>query len=186
MPTQRRTRGRLPQSRRRKRSAPVARKGWQYHKSSISRTGRQYRANSRAIRRYVRRPRRRSAIFGLLTLGVAATAFTLTAVGSLSQIAAFELGLAAEGMALGTAWLIGENKDGATGASRAKAKAKAIKTHAALCGAPTDDGTPCKRRGNCPHHKGGGSAGSGTGARKRLGSPKSKPRRQTATTATKP
>jgi hypothetical protein len=186
-PRRRRSRP-APRTQRRRRQAPVARRprrGWQQHKPQPRGTH-GLRNQSRNIGRYVRRrARRRSWIFGVLTLGVAATAFTLVTIGSLSQLAAWEFGLAAEGMAFGTAWLLGEGKDGSP--SPAKKAAKAVKSRAAVCGAPTADKSSCKNRGNCPHHKAGGkatnTAGSSTTAAKsktKKPAPRSRPRKQPA------
>lgn len=148
---------------RRIRRAPPASssRGWQQRKARITHTNRRLQTGSRSVRHYVkRRARTRPGIFGILTLGIAATAFTLIAIGSISQLAAWELGLAAEGVAFGTAWLLGDRANG----QPSPAKQVIAKARASLCGAPTLDGTPCKKRGRCPHHQGGAGGGNkGTG-----------------------
>jgi hypothetical protein len=160
--TRARTRAKPP-SQRRTRRAPVPRRGWQHHKVPRPAKRRGLTAATKQIRRTTTRMRsshrrinkRKGAIWSIVALGVAATAFSFAVTGVVSDIAAAEFGLATQGVFIIGDWVRRDVQKPA-GQSKIKNTAAAMKAHAALCGAPTVDGTPCKNRGRCPHH--GGSA----------------------------
>jgi hypothetical protein len=174
---------RQPASQRRPRRAPTPARGWQQHKTKARHVGRKFRQQSKSIGATSRRmAKRKGAVYGLAALAVASVAFTLAVTGALSEVAAFELGLASEGATFAAGWIIGDLRKPAD-QSKLKRTAAAAKARATLCGAPTVDGTPCRNRGKCPHHRGGGSTASKTKAAPTTASKaKTRPPRQTQTT----
>jgi hypothetical protein len=131
---------------------------------------------------YRRKPRR-GTIAAVLGVAIAATALTLATVEFVSWTAATELGLAAEGVSMLTAYCFGEPSD------RAKLKkAQNVsqppkqprqrqqpkppqKSAGHRCGAPTQDGSPCNRpvknaSDNCWEHPGGQGTGTSAGNKK--------------------
>lgn len=125
-------------------------------KPPTPRTARQnFNRNRKAIGRRARRlAGRRGKAFGVISLAIAATAFTVALTGAVSEVAAWEFGLATEGLGLCTAWIVGDLRKPAD-QSHIKRTAAAAKARATMCGEATNDGTPCERLGRCPHHKGG-------------------------------
>jgi hypothetical protein len=171
-----------PPSQRRKRPPPVPQRGWQQHRTTLTKTGRKCNRTRKSIGNRVRRiNKRRGAVYGVLVLSVAAVAFSLAFTGAVSEVAAWELGLASEGLNFGVAWIVGDLRK-PEGQSKLKNTAQAMKTRAAVCGAPTVDGSPCKNRGRCPHHQGK----SGGGKSARSNTTKSQTRKPASTTAPKP
>lgn len=128
---------------------------------------------------YQRRPRR-GTIAAVLGVAVAATALTLATVEFVSWTAATELGLAAEGVSMLTAYCFGEpsnkaklkkaqNTNQPPKQPRQRGPAKPPQKSAGhKCGAPTQDGSPCNRpvknaSDSCWEHPGGvGTGGSKT------------------------
>jgi hypothetical protein len=183
MPTTRNRTQAKPASQRRKRRAPVPQRGWQHHKTTLTKTGRKYNRTRKSIGNRVRRiNKRRGAVYGVLALGVAAVAFSLAFTGAVSEVAAWELGLAGEGLHFGVAWIVGDLRK-PEAQSTLKNTAQAMKTRAAVCGAPTVDGSACKNRGRCPHHQGKSSGGRGGGQPKTA---KPQTRRPASKSAPKP
>jgi hypothetical protein len=148
---------RQPPSKRRRRRPPVPQRGWQQHKAKATAVGRTFGQQSKSITRSSRKmARRKGAVYGLGALALASVAFTLAFTGAVSEIAAWELGVASDGLYFGVGWIVGDLRK-PPDQSKLKRTAAAAKARAALCGAPTVEGKPCQRRGKCPHHKGGGS-----------------------------
>lgn len=127
-------------------------------------TSAQARWNSRTSprRRRVRRPPpRRGMIFGVLTVAIAAVALTALTIELVSTVAASELFFAAETIAAGTAWWIGEPAPPRQRTQRPAGKGGYVR--GGLCGAPTSDKSPCQnpvKAGSkgCHHHSGGAAA----------------------------
>lgn len=167
------------QRRPRAKTAPTSQRGWQHHKARGRTAQQKLRHGARQAGTHSKRlMRKRGAIFGVLSLAVAITAFALVTVDAVTTLAAWELGVAGEGLSFGVAMIIGEKPEqpGAVG-RKAKQAAAYIRGHD--CGAPTTDQTPCKKRvrhgvAHCHLHGGGG------------GSAKSKPKTATAKSRPKP
>jgi hypothetical protein len=116
--------------------------------------------------RRVRRPRpRRGMLFGVLTVGIAALCLTAVAIELASTVTASGLFAAAEGIAAGTSWWLGEKPPPKQ--KRQRPAGKAGYQRGGTCGQPTADKSPCQNpvavgQSACHHHGGGGSAPSST------------------------
>ena len=155
----RRRSSRTPASQRKPRWTPVPKRtSWKQRAQRIRQNNRKIWRASRKLRGGARRRISKRNIFvGLFGLAIATTAFALAATSAISQVAAWELGIAAEGALVGADWLTRKSRDG--GPSRAQRAAE--KMRAPVCGAPRADGGSCRNRGRCPHH-GGAAARSRT------------------------
>lgn len=134
----------------------------------LGKTRRTLVTRTRRIRSGFRRHvNRRNVLWSTGALAIGVIAFGLAAAGALSEIAAWELGFAGDGCWFAAAWITGDLRKGQD--SHLRKAATQAKSYAAVCGEPTVDGTACKNRGRCPHHRGGRSVrtGSTPGPRKR-------------------
>lgn len=164
------------------RAKPAPARGWQQHKPAT--TARRQRALQAATRgwkttrtktrTYRRKARRRGTMFAILGTAVAAVALTLAVTELLAVTTSIELGLAAEGIAGLTSWILGEPTPPEEKRRRGRAPGQGY-VAGGKCGRSCADGTPCennKRAGasGCYLHGGGGGPTPNT-------TPKSKPRK---------
>lgn len=162
-------RGRLPRKHRPQRPRPHARRGWRHYvPARQKRRQAVIQAAQRATRPRRRRPRR-GALFAILSVAVAGIGLSLVLIEAVSTVAALELAFAAETVAGGLSWWLGDRKP-ATAAKPSGSKRPAGQGYikGSKCGAPCADKTSCNnpvRHGqtHC-HYHGGGGGGSGGGS----------------------